>query len=190
VLATRPLMITSSLLLLLPAAARGQNQCRFYLANHSDGNSGLILSLETSAGSSGNCQLGSLNLRLTVGDGSALHHVDAAFSWQTGVVYTAKAVITAAGPQQLSINGQSVGSVQGTFKSSQATFSASLVDDSGTVTEGYMVSEISLQVSNGANTLTLAPNGNNPVPIQLILLAGGPAPWQTSFNENAVQQTR
>jgi len=183
----RTSFVTATLLLFLSAGARAQDQCRFYLANHTDNTTGLLLSLDTTADSSGKCQLSSLNLRLSVGDGSALHHVDAPFSWQTGVPYTAKATITAAGPQQLSINGQSAGSIQAAFKPSQSSFAASQVGDSGAATEAYIVTELSLQISNGTNTLTVAPNGNNPVPIPLILLAGGPAPWQTSFTENSAQ---
>ena len=51
------------------------------------------------------------------------------------------------------------------------------------------MTQISLLVSNGSNTLSIAPNGNNPLPMPLILLAGGPAPWQTAFTVNAVQTT-
>src|SRR5579872_1251920 len=186
---TRRLFIYVASLLILVTRAHAQNQCRFYLANQSDGSSGLILSLETSADSSGKCLLSSVNLRLATGDGAAFHHIDAAVSWQTGIVYTAKAVITAAGPQQLSINGQPAGSAQGAFKPAQGTLSASLVADSGTAAESYIITQISLQVSNASNTLSLAPNGNNPIPIPLTLLAGGPALWQTPFTESQNQTT-
>jgi uncharacterized protein (TIGR03437 family) len=174
---------------LILSAAHAQNQCHFYLANQSDSCSGFLLALEGSVDSTGKCALGSVNLRLNVGDGSALHHVDAAFAWQTGVVYTAKAVITTAGPQQLSINGQPAGSVQGAFKPAQGTLAASQIADSGTATEAYLATQISLQVANGSNTLSIAPNGNNPLPISLVLLSGGPAPWQTAFAVNAAQAT-
>jgi len=30
--------------------------------------------------------------------------------------------------------------------------------------------------------LSVAPNGKNPLPIPLILLAGGPAPWQVALH--------
>ena len=110
------------------------------------------------------------------GDGTALRHVDASFPWQTGFVYTAKAAITAAGPQPLSINGQAAGSAQGAFKPAQGALFGSLIADSGTASEAYVVDEISLLVSNGSNTLLVAPNANTPLPTPLILLAGGPAP--------------
>jgi len=176
-------------LLALAAGARAQSQCHFYLANHADGNSGILLVLESAADASGKCALSGMNLRLNVGDGSAMHHVDGSFAWQTGLVYTATAVITAAGPQQLSINDQTAGSVQGAFMPAQATFAASLISDAAGATETYMVTQISLQVSNGSNTLSVAPNGKNPLPIPLTLLAGGPAPWQAPFTENAAQTT-
>jgi uncharacterized protein (TIGR03437 family) len=171
------------------AAAHAQNQCRFSLADHSDNVSGLLLALDGVPDAKGNCALNTVNLRLAVGDGTALHHVDAALAWQTGMVYTATAAITAAGPQQLSINGQAMGSAQGAFKPAQGTLSGSLVADSGNVAESYIVTQISLQVTNGANTLSIAPNGNTPVPIPLILLAHGPAPWNALFTENPAQTT-
>ena len=174
---------------LVGAAAYAQSQCHFYLVNQSDSSSGFLLALEGAVDSTGKCPLNSVNLRLNVGDGVALHHVDAPFAWQNGVVYTAKAVLTAAGPQQMSINGQAVGSVSGAFKPAQETLAASQIADSGTATESYLVTQISLQVSNGSNNLSIAPNGSNPLPIPLILLAGGPAPWQAPFTMNAAQTT-
>jgi uncharacterized protein (TIGR03437 family) len=180
---------TIATLLLLAAGAQAQDQCRFNLANHSDSTSGFLLLLQANADSKGNCALASLGLRLSVGDGTALHHVDATFSWQPRVVYTATAVITAAGPHQLSINGQNIGAAQGAFKPASGTLAGSQVADSGTPTEAYIVTQISLQVSNGANTLTLAPNGNSPLPLPLVLLAVGPAPWQAAFTESPAQTT-
>ena len=129
--------------------ARGQTQCRFYLANHAEANSGILLVLESAADANGECALSSMNLRLNVGDGTSMHHVDASFAWQTGVVYTATAVITAAGPQQLSINGQNAGSLEASFQPAQATFSASLIGDAADAMETYLVTQISLQVSSG-----------------------------------------
>jgi hypothetical protein len=183
------LLLCTACFLVLAAQARAQNQCRFYLADHSDGSSGVTLSLEASSDSAGKCALSSVNLRLAVGDGTALHHVDASFPWQIGVVYTAQAMITAAGPQQLSINGQSMGSAHAVFKPAAGTFAGSEVADSGAPTEAYLASQISLQVSSGANSLNIAPNGSNPFPIPLVTLAGGPALWHTSFAEDPTQTT-
>ncbi len=128
-------------------------------------------------------------LGLSVGDGKSLHTVQAPFSWQTGVVYTVTAVITGAGPQQLSINGQSAGSVVGAFTPAQGTLYASNADDSGTATEAYIVTQISLQVSNGSNTVTVAPNGNAPVPLPLVLLGGGPVTWQNALTVDPIKTT-
>src|SRR5579872_3424033 len=183
------LAASAVLLTILTTHAQAQNQCRFYLVNHADGVSGLLLALDSDPDSTGKCSLSSVTLRLAVGDGASLHHFDAAFAWQTGVVYTAKAVITASGPQQLSINGQAMGAAQGSFQPAQVTLAASSIADSGTVAEAYMVTQISLQVSNGANNLTIAPNGNNPLPIPLVLLAQGPPIWQAPFTENPAQTT-
>ena len=186
-------MTLVKLLCLLPlgaALAHGQNQCVLELASQSDkANSGFILSLSAAADSSGNCQLGSVMLGLSVGNGKSLHTVQAPFSWQTGVVYTVTAVITGAGPQQLSINGQSAGSVAGAFVPAQGTLYASNVDDSGTATEAYIVNQISLQVSNGSNTVTVAPNGNAPIPLPLVLLGGGPVTWQTALTVDPTKTT-
>ena len=176
-------------LLALTVAACAQNQCNFYLANQSDNSSGMVLALQAAPDSSGKCPLNSVNLRLAVGDSTALHHVDVSFPWLAGVVYTAKAVITASGPQQLSINGQVLGSVQGAFKPARGILAASLAAGSGSPATSYFVTQISLQISNGANTLSVAPNGASPIPIPLTLLAGGPAPWQTSFTASPAQPT-
>jgi len=128
-------------------------------------------------------------LGLKVGDGRSLHTVQAPFSWQTGVVYTATAVITSAGPQQLAINGQSAGSVVGAFTPASETLYGSKVNDSGTANENYVSTQVSLQVSNGSNSLSVAPNGNAPIPLPLVLLAAGPDPWQTAFTVNPARST-
>ena len=174
-------------LLLSAAGARGQNVCRLHLAGQSDGaTNGFILSLQANPDSSGNCQLSSVTLGLDIGNGTTLRNLRAPFSWQTGVVYTAKAVITAAGPQQLSLNGQSLGTLQSTFQPAQDTLLGSRGEDSGSVTEGYVVTQISLQASNGSNNFSYSPNGNNAVPLPLILMSG-PAPWPAAFTVDSTQ---
>jgi uncharacterized protein (TIGR03437 family) len=176
-------------LLLAALVSHAQDECRVYLANQTDGNNGFVLALEAAGDSGHKCALSSVSLRLAVGDGTTMHHFDAAFPWQTGTVYTAKAVITAAGPQPLSINGQTMGSAQSAFLPSTSTLSASMVADTGTPVEQYIVTQISLTVTNGANTLNIAPNGATPLPLALTLLAQGPPLWQTQFTENAAQTT-
>jgi uncharacterized protein (TIGR03437 family) len=103
-------------------------------------------------------------------------------------VYTAKAVITGVGPQQLSLNGQSLGTAQGVFKPLQGTFFGSDISDSPAVTEAYVVTQISLQVSNAGNNLSIAPNGSSPVPMQSVLMSGA-VPWPATFIEDPAQPT-
>lgn len=180
------LAITVFLIAIEPVTA--QNLCRFYLANHSDAVQGLTLSLEAQPDSSGVCSLSAVKLNLSVGDGTGFHHVSSASSWQTGVVYTVKAAITGTGPQQLSLNGQPLGTAQGVFKPLQGTFFGSNIADQGSPTEAYIVTEISLQVSNGSNSFSIAPNGNNPVPLPLLLMSGA-VPWPAVFAEDPAQTT-
>ena len=177
----RKLFFTASFLLLLSAGARAQNVCRIHLAAQSDGaTNGFILLLEANPDSTGNCQLSSVTLGLDVGNGNSLHTLRTPYAWQTGIVYTAKAVVTAAGPQQLSLNGQSMGSLQSSFQPAPETLFGSRGADSGSVTEEYVVTQISIQVSNGSNNYAYAPNGSGPVPLPLILMSG-PAAWPTAF---------
>jgi uncharacterized protein (TIGR03437 family) len=181
------LLIVVCVIALAPVAA-AQNLCRFYLANHSDSAQGLTLSLEAQANASGVCALSAVNLNLSVGDGTGFHHVSASQSWQTGVVYTAKAVITGVGPQQLSLNGQSLGTAQGVFKPLQGTFFGSDIADSPAVTEAYVITQISLQASNGPNSFSIAPDGSNPIPLPLLLISGA-VPWPAAFTEDPAQPT-
>lgn len=162
--------------------------CRFYLANHSDSAQGLTLSLEAQANANGVCALSAVNLNLSVGDGTGFHHVSASQAWQTGVVYTATASITGAGPQRLSLNGQSLGTATGVFKPLQGTFFGSDIADSGAPTEAYVVTQISLQVSNGSNSFSITPNGSNPAPLPLVLMSGA-VPWPAAFVEDPAQPT-
>src|ERR1051326_6896518 len=177
----RKLFFTASFLLLLSAGARAQNVCRIHLAAQSDGaTNGFILLLEANPDSTGNCQLSSVTLGLDVDNGNSLHTLRTPYAWQTGIVYTAKAVVTAAGPQQLSLNGQSMGSLQSSFQPAPETLFGSRGADSGSVTEEYVVTQISIQVSNGSNNNTYAPKASGPVPLPLILMSG-PAAWPTAF---------
>ena len=165
-----------------------QSLCRFYLANHSDSAQGLTLSLEAQANPSGVCTLSGVNLNLSIGDGTGFHHVSASQAWQTGVVYTATAVITGTGPQKLSLNGQSLGTATGIFKPTQGAFFGSDTADSGVPTEAYVVTQISLQVTNGSNSFSIAPNGSSPVPLPLMLMSGA-VPWPAAFAEDPSQPT-
>ena len=169
-------------------SVRAQNICRFYLANHSGSVQGLTLSLEAQANTSGVCTLSAVNLNLSAGDGTGFHHISASQAWQTGTVYTATAVITGAGPQRLSLNGQSLGTATGAFLPAQGTFFGSDIADSGAATESYVVTQISLQVSNGSNSFSIAPNGSSPIPPPLMLMSGA-VPWPAVFAEDPTQPT-
>jgi uncharacterized protein (TIGR03437 family) len=174
-------------LLLCAAGAYGQNQCRFHLASQSDGaTSGVTLSLVAAPDSNGNCQLGSASLELAVGNGVSLHRIAGTVSWQTGIVYTAKAAIMAAGPQQLSLNGQSLGTIATAFQPTPGTLFGSLAADTGPVTEEYVATQISLAVSNGSNNISLAPDGNTPIPLPLTLMSGAD-PWPAALTVDPTQ---
>jgi uncharacterized protein (TIGR03437 family) len=174
-------------LLLSALGAQAQNLCLLHLANQSDSaTNGFILSLQSTPDSSGNCQLSAVTLGLDVGNGTNLHNLRVSFAWQTGVVYTAKAVIMAAGPQQLSLNGQSVGTLPTAFEPAQQTLLASLGADSGSVTDDYVVTQLSLAVSNGSTNFSYAPNGSSGPPLPLILMSG-PTPWPVAFTVDPTQ---
>jgi uncharacterized protein (TIGR03437 family) len=177
-----------TILILASGFIAAQPQCQFYLANQTSSSQGLALHLDAQADSKGMCALNSVNITLTVGDGTGYHHISVNPAWQTGV-YTAKAIITAGGPQQLLLNGQSLGNVQAVFKPSPGAFSGSSVADSATANPAYMISEISLQVSNGSNNLSIAPNGNDPIPLPLVLMAEGGTLWSAPFTEDPAQTT-
>ena len=168
--------------------AEGQNPCRIYLADQFNSAQGFSLSLEAPADSSGVCSLSAVSLNLSAGDGTGFHHVSSNQPWQTGVVYTAKAVITASGPQQLSLDGRALGTTQGAFRPAQTTLYGSDLADLGTAAEGYIITQISLQVSNGTNTVSIAPGGGSPIPIQSILMSQQ-VPWPANLVVDPSQPT-
>jgi uncharacterized protein (TIGR03437 family) len=181
---TRPDLKFPGLLLLLVGAAHAQTVCRFELADQSDGaSSGFIFSLLGSADSNGNCQISSVMLRLDAGDGTTLHTLQAPFSFQTGVVYTATATVSTAGALEISVNGQSLGTAQHNFQPGSGPLFASDGGDPGMGNPAYVVTQISLQLTNGSTTISLAPNGTNAVPLPLILMSGPPS-WTSQFTED------
>jgi len=185
-------------LVVFSGSAGAQNECRFYLANQSGSNYGFTLALKAQADSHGVYALSAVNLDLSVGDGTNYHHVSlsAPPTWQTGGVYTAQAFVTAAGPQRLVLDIEHLGTnqvlVQGTnqalFQPTAGTLFGSLVDNDSPTGQLYLVSQISLQVSNGTNNMVVAPNGTNPIPLPSLLMLG-PAPWQVAFAEDPTQTT-
>lgn len=168
----------------LVAAAHAQNVCRFELGDQSDGaTSGFVFSLVAAADSSGNCQLSSVMLELSVGNGAALHNLDAPFSWQAGVTYTATATIGTTGSLQISLNGQSLGTAQYVFQPMQGTLYGSDGGNPGTGIPAYIITQISLEVANGATTISLDPNGTGPIPLPLMLMTDPPS-WTAMFTED------
>jgi hypothetical protein len=171
---------------LLCGAAAAQNLCSLHLADQSAAPQGFILSLDSQSDVSGVCPLSALRLNLTAGSGAT----SAAPSWQMGVVYTAKLTLTAAGPQQWTLNGQPLPSLAAAFQPAAATLYGALIPSSAQGNPAaYVITQISLQVTNGASNVSIAPNGANPIPLPLVLLASGPAPWPAPFAIDATQPT-
>ena len=52
-----------------------------------------------------------------------------------------------------------------------------------TGTPSYVITQISLQVANGSTTVSLAPNGTNPIPLPLMLMSDPPS-WTAPFTED------
>jgi len=137
------------------ANAQAQNGCRYYLSNLSGSQYVFLLTLKAQADTNGQCPLSAVSLELSVGDGTNYHKISTnAAPWQTGMVYIAEAIITPAGPQQLFLNGQSAGTNQALFAPAQGSLFGSLVNNDAKATRGYLVSQISLQLSNGTNNLS------------------------------------
>src|SRR5690348_10189854 len=167
--------------ILLTVHAVDAQQCRFYLATASGSNSGFNLVLKSQAYTNGVCPLSSVNLELAVGDGSAYHHVMTNLPpWQPGTNYTAQGIIMPTGSFALILNDLPLGTNQILLRPTQTVLFGSLVSDDPKTTEGYLVSQISLQISNGLNSVTLVPNSNSPVPVASLLMSG-PAAWHTPF---------
>jgi hypothetical protein len=53
-----------------------------------------------------------------------------------------------------------------------------------------VITQISLQVANGANSLLIAPNGNGPIPLPLVLLEDELAPRKTVKSERAPSKSQ
>lgn len=172
--------------ILLRVHAVDAQQCRFYLASASGSNSGFNLVLKSQANTNGVWPLSSVNLELAVGSGTAYRHVTTNISWQTGTNYTAQAIINPTGLFQLFLNGQASGTNEALLQPAQSALFGSLVSDDFGSTEGYLVSQVSLQISNGLNFTALVPNSNDPVPMASLLMSG-PAAWQTPFSVDTNQ---
>jgi len=87
------------------------------------------------------------------------------------------------GSLHISLNGQALGAGQYNFQPMQGTLYGSDGGNSGTGTPAYLITQISLQVANGSATVSLAPNGTNPIPIPLMLMSDPPS-WTAPFTED------
>ncbi|HUB79761.1 MAG TPA: hypothetical protein VMB03_13235 [Bryobacteraceae bacterium] len=199
--------MAACLVILAARPSFAQNRCVFYLANNLStsvgpfvAQTGVGLSLEAQADSNGTCPLSGVSLNLTVGDGPMAHTLNVTQAWQTGAAYTVQAIITPAGPQELFLNGTYVGTVEGSWQPGQTVLRGSQIADAGTcrtgskACEAYLLTQISLNASNGANGVDIAPDGANPAPLPMILMSWTPpppqgAPWQTAFPANSTETT-
>lgn len=185
--------LSLAVLVLLPAVlpAHAQtNQCRFYLMDQYDlgPNLGVSIDLETPSDAGPTCQLTSVSLALSIGDGKSSNFVVSKPDWLLGHEYTVKAVLTTAGPQQLFLDGQLLGTSQASFQPLQRTLFGSEIPNWANGTAAYQVTQSALTIENGKNKLTL-PAGGNDLPLPLILLAGGPTFWPGTFTVDPSQPT-
>jgi hypothetical protein len=180
--------VFSGIALLTLSAQVASANCRLYLAQ----GPGFSLSLKTPETSGNDCKSGEIDLELLVGSQSL--KIKPVGSWQVGTttptVYTVTAVLTnteAQGPggdlQGLTLSSGSTTqstSMNAVYTPASGTIAASYEQDVPGATPAYVVRQRSLSLS-GVQDLTLQPNGGSPVPMQLIDLAQGPAPWFTSL---------
>ena len=162
------------------------SNCRLYLAQAS----GFSLSLKTPKKAGNVCKSDEIDLELLVGSNSV--KIKPSGSWQVGsippTVYTVTAVLMNSGVkasagdlQQLTLTSGSTTqskSMNGVYTPAPGTIAASYEEDGPGAMPEYVVRQLSLSL-RGVQDLTLQPNGGSPVPMPLIELAQGPAPWLT-----------
>jgi len=180
-------------ILLLPilccSAALGQNTCRIYLLDHYDYNNnvGVALDLESSNSGPDACTLGSVSMILAVGNGANFNYASVTPQWQAGQTYTANVVLTAAGPQQLFLNGQLAGTATGTFTPMPGALYGSEVPSWAAGQEDYLVEQTGLEVTNGSQAISLPATGTWVQPATQLLLLGGTPIWSASLDDDANQ---
>jgi uncharacterized protein (TIGR03437 family) len=176
-------------LILSWSAANAQNYCRFSLADHSDysNNVGVGIDLQSSNSGPTACTLGSVSLVLAVGNGTSFAYAGASPAWVEGHTYTAKAVLTAAGPQQLYLDGQLVGTANGAFQPMPGAIYGSEVPSWANGQANYFVIQTGLQVSNGNQNVSLPASGTWTEPAPPLLLLGGTPIWASSLSEDPTQ---
>ena len=176
-------------LVLCWSAANAQNYCRFSLADHSDysNNVGVGIDLQSSNSGPTACTLGSVSLVLSVGNGTSFAYAGASPAWVEGHTYTAKAVVTAAGPQQLFLDGQLVGTANGAFRPMPGAIYGSEVPNWANGQANYFVVQTGLQVTNGNQNVSLPAGGAWTEPAPPLLLLGGTPIWASSLSEDPTQ---
>ena len=182
-------LLRACALFLMPlATALAQSSCVFYLSQHSLGanNTGVSLDLESGSAGSNACQTNSATLVLAVGNGTAWNYTVASPSWQLGHLYTAIAVVTAAGATQLFLDGQLIASGTGALAAGLGPVYASQIPGWGAGPSAYTVTQTGLQIQNGSQTLSLPAAGYVAPPVQNVLL-GGPPVWDAPFAEDPAQ---
>jgi uncharacterized protein (TIGR03437 family) len=170
-------------------AADAQNYCRFYLMDHYDfaNNVGTAIDLESSNYGPGDCTLGSVSLILAVGNGTNFVYASVSPAWSVGHTYTAKAVLTAAGPQQLYLDGQLVATAAGAFQPMPGALLASEVPSWANGQAAYSIEQTGLQVANANQGVSLPAAGTWTEPSPPLLLLGGTPLWASSLAEDPSQ---
>ena len=100
-----------------------------------------------------------MSLDLAVGNGTSFSYAGITPQWQAGQTYTANVVLTAAGPQQLFLNGQLVGTATGSFTPMPGALYGSEVPSWAAGQEDYLVEQTGLQVTNGSQAISLPATG-------------------------------
>jgi uncharacterized protein (TIGR03437 family) len=170
-------------------AANAQNTCRTYLFDHYDyaNNVGIALDLESSNSGPDACTLGSVSLILAVGSGSNFLYARVSPAWVEGHTYTAKAVVTGSGPQQLYLDGQLVGTANGAFQPMPGAVYGSEVPSWANGQAAYYVNQTGLQVSNGNQNVSLPVGGTWNEPAIPLLLLGSTPIWNASLTDDPTQ---
>lgn len=169
--------------------ANAQNICRTYLFDHYDyaNNVGIALDLESSNSGPNACTLGSVSLILGVGNGVNFNYARVSPAWVEGHSYTAKAVVTAAGPQLLYLDGQLVASASGAFQPMPGAAYGSELPSWANGQATYYVNQTGLQVANGNQNVTLPVAGTWTEPATPLLLLGGTPIWSGWLADDPAQ---
>ena len=160
--------------------------CHLYLAQ----GGGFSLSLKTPKNSGKACKPDAIELELAVGGQSLTIAPGSAWQVGTGKPYTVTAVLTnpeslpsGGVPQRLTLSSDSFtqsASMTAVYTPAAGTIAASYEQDIAGATPEYVIRQLSLSLS-GIQDLTLEPNGSNGVPMPVIELSEGQAPWFTSL---------